>query len=76
MQPFFNGSAMTHAHRREIDELYQAARDPAKRAEVLATADRNYAAKSSPFWPRIHRRRRIRTSLHGLGHLARIPQQL
>jgi serine/threonine protein kinase/Tol biopolymer transport system component len=39
MQPFFNGSAMTHAHRREIDELYQAARDPAKRAEVLATAD-------------------------------------
>jgi len=39
MQPFFTGSAMTPARRREIDELYQAARDPAKRAEVLAAAD-------------------------------------
>ena len=39
MQPFFNGSAMTPAHRRQIEELYQAARDPAKRAEVLAAAD-------------------------------------
>jgi hypothetical protein len=39
MQPFFNGSAMTAAHRREIEELYQAARDPFKRAEVLAAAD-------------------------------------
>lgn len=30
---------MTSAHRRQIEELYQAARDPAKRAEVLAAAD-------------------------------------
>ncbi len=30
---------MTPARRREIDQLYQAARDPAKRAEVLAAAD-------------------------------------
>jgi serine/threonine protein kinase/Tol biopolymer transport system component len=39
MQPFFNGSAMTPAQRRQIEELYQAALDPAKRAEVLAGAD-------------------------------------
>ena len=30
---------MTPADRRQIEELYQAARDPAKRAEVLAAAD-------------------------------------
>ena len=30
---------MTPARRREIDQLYQAARDPAKRAEVHAAAD-------------------------------------
>ena len=30
---------MTSAHRRRIEELYQAARDPAKRAQVLAAAD-------------------------------------
>ena len=30
---------MNPAHRRQIEELYQAARDPAKRAEVLAAAD-------------------------------------
>jgi serine/threonine protein kinase/Tol biopolymer transport system component len=30
---------MTPAHRRQIEELYQAARDPAKRAQVLAAAD-------------------------------------
>ena len=30
---------MTSAHRRKVEELYQAARDPAKRAEVLAAAD-------------------------------------
>ena len=39
IQPFFNGSAMNPEHRRQIEELYQAARDPAKRAEVLAAAD-------------------------------------
>ena len=30
---------MTDSHRRQIEELYQAALDPAKRAEVLAAAD-------------------------------------
>jgi hypothetical protein len=30
---------MTPANRRQIEELYRAARDPAKRAEVLAAAD-------------------------------------
>ncbi len=30
---------MTPAHRRQIEELYQAARDPARRAQVLAAAD-------------------------------------
>ena len=30
---------MNPEHRRQIEELYQAARDPAKRAEVLAAAD-------------------------------------
>lgn len=30
---------MIPADRRKIEELYQAARDPAKRAEVLAAAD-------------------------------------
>src|SRR6266849_927044 len=39
MQPFFKTRAMTPANRRQIEELYQAARDPAKRAEVLAAAD-------------------------------------
>jgi serine/threonine protein kinase/Tol biopolymer transport system component len=39
MQPFFNGSAMNPEHRRQVEELYQAARDPARRAEVLAAAD-------------------------------------
>jgi serine/threonine protein kinase/Tol biopolymer transport system component len=39
MQPFFKTRAMTPANRRQIEKLYQAARDPAKRAEVLAAAD-------------------------------------
>src|SRR5271165_2497850 len=30
---------MNPAHGRQVEELYQAARDPAKRAEVLAAAD-------------------------------------
>lgn len=39
MHPFFKTRAMTPADRRQVEELYQAARDPAKRAEVLAAAD-------------------------------------
>jgi hypothetical protein len=39
MQPFFNGSAMIPANRRQLEGLYQAARDPAERAQVLAAAD-------------------------------------
>lgn len=47
---------MTPAQRRRIiEELYEAARDPARRAEVLAAADPALRAKSSLCWPRIYR---------------------
>ena len=37
---------MNPEHRRQIEELYQAARDPAKRAEVLAAADPELRSRS------------------------------